>query len=139
MHNGSLHLLQQMLNSAGHCIPSHVNLLKLAIDVTGSLDGTQTSEALNSHPFPLQERLVCSHNLEEKLLIDPNSRLEEVVILGKRFCSNIFRTKQLFVTRVIQALVAGLVLKLKVIVANEAVMFSDEDDVLMNLPEADTV
>ncbi|PQQ13857.1 ABC transporter G family member 10 isoform X1 [Prunus yedoensis var. nudiflora] len=110
MHNGSLHLLQQRLNSAGHCIPNHVNLLEFAIDVIGSLDDTPTSEALNIHPFPLQERLVCSHNLEGKLLIYPNSRLEEVVILGQRFCSNIFRTKQLFVTRVIQALVAGLVL-----------------------------
>ncbi|XP_020418548.1 ABC transporter G family member 10 isoform X2 [Prunus persica] len=110
MHNGSLHLLQQRLNSAGHCLPNHVNLLEFAIDVIGSLDGTPTSEALNIHPFPLQERHVCSHNLEGKLLIYPNSRLEEVVILGQRFCSNIFRTKQLFVTRVIQALVAGLVL-----------------------------
>lgn len=32
------------------------------------------------------------------------------MILGQRFCSNIFRTKQLFATRVIQAVLAGLIL-----------------------------
>ncbi|TKY49156.1 ABC transporter G family member 10 [Spatholobus suberectus] len=39
-----------------------------------------------------------------------NSPIEEILILGQRFCCNIFRTKQLFFTRVIQALVAGFVL-----------------------------
>ncbi|KAM1041777.1 hypothetical protein TB2_030472 [Malus domestica] len=111
MHNGSLHLLKQRLNFAGHRIPNHVNLLEFAIDVIVSLEGTQTSEALHNQCFrPLEQRFVCSNNLQKKLLVYPNSRPREVVILGQRFCSNIFRTKQLFVTRVIQALVAGFVL-----------------------------
>nr|XP_028956102.1 ABC transporter G family member 10-like isoform X2 [Malus domestica] len=111
MHNGSLHLLKQRLNFAGHRIPNHVNLLEFAIDVIESLEGTQTSEALHNQCFrPLEQRFVCSNNLQKKLLVYPNSRPREVVILGQRFCSNIFRTKQLFVTRVIQALVAGFVL-----------------------------
>jgi len=50
------------------------------------------------------------NNHQEKPLCYPNSILGEVLILGQRFCSNIFRTKQLFATRVIQALVAGLIL-----------------------------
>ncbi|XP_068309539.1 ABC transporter G family member 10-like [Pyrus communis] len=111
MHNGSLHLLKQRLNFVGHRIPNHVNLLEFAIDVIKSLEGTQTTEALHNQCFrPLEQRLVCSNNLEKKLLVYPNSRPREVVILGQRFCSNIFRTNQLFVTRVIQALVAGFVL-----------------------------
>ncbi|XP_009335188.2 ABC transporter G family member 10-like [Pyrus x bretschneideri] len=111
MHNGSLHLLKQRLNFAGHRIPNHVNLLEFAIDVIESLEGTQTTEALHNQCFrPLEQRFVCSNNLEKKLLVYPNSRPREVVVLGQRFCSNIFRTNQLFVTRVIQALVAGFVL-----------------------------
>ncbi|CBI20207.3 unnamed protein product, partial [Vitis vinifera] len=47
---------------------------------------------------------------EEKPPFYSNSRFEEVLILGQRFCSIIFRTKQLFAARIIQALVAGLVL-----------------------------
>lgn len=99
MHNGSLSLLEEGLMLAGHGIPPHVNVLEFAIDVIESLV-IQTSE--NSE---------FSNNGKEKLvLFFANSRFEEILILGKRFCSNIFRTKQLFATRVIQALVAGFVL-----------------------------
>ncbi|KAM1311254.1 hypothetical protein PS1_007732 [Malus domestica] len=111
IHNGSLCLLQERLNLAGHLIPNHVNLLEFAIDVIKSLEGAQTSETLHNQCFrPLEQRFVCSGILAKKLPVYPNARPREVVILGRRFCSNIFRTKQLFVTRVIQALVAGFVL-----------------------------
>ncbi|KAL6199086.1 hypothetical protein ACLB2K_028873 [Fragaria x ananassa] len=111
MHNGSMRLLKERLKFAGHRIPNRVNMLEFAIDVIESLD-TQIPEALSNqrflrgnHKFELH-----FHSSEEKKQLYRNSRLEEVVILGERFCSNIFRTRQLFVTRVIQALVAGLLL-----------------------------
>ena len=102
MHNGSLNLLEERLWLAGHGIPPHVNVLEFAIDVIESLV-MQTSE--NS-----EENSQYSNNGKDKLLFFPNSRFEETLILGQRFCSNIFRTKQLFATRVIQALVAGFVM-----------------------------
>jgi ABC-type multidrug transport system ATPase subunit len=102
MHNGSLNLLEERLWLAGHGIPPHVNVLEFAIDVIESLV-MQTSE--NS-----EENGQYSNNGKDKLLFFPNSRFEEIIILGQRFCSNIFRTKQLFATRVIQALVAGFVM-----------------------------
>ncbi|XP_050369584.1 ABC transporter G family member 10 [Argentina anserina] len=111
MHNGSVHLLKERLRFVGHRIPNHVNMLEFAIDVVESLD-TQIPEALNN-----EQNLRGNHKFEHHFHISEgkkqlyrNSRLEEVVILGERFCSNIFRTKQLFVTRVVQALVAGLLL-----------------------------
>ncbi|TQD85559.1 hypothetical protein C1H46_028871 [Malus baccata] len=111
MHNRPLHLLKQRLNFVGHRILNCVNLLEFAIDVIESLEGTQTSKAFHNQCFrPLEQRFVCSNNLQKKLLVYQNSRPREVVILGQRFCSNIFRTKQLLVTRVIQALLAGFVL-----------------------------
>ncbi|KAF7822646.1 ABC transporter G family member 10 [Senna tora] len=107
---------QARLKIAGHCIPLHVNVLEFALDVLESLV-IQTTESVNNQ-FLLRdkEEQVCkarmqySMNVKEKALQYPNSPMEEILILGERFCCNIFRTKQLFLTRVIQALVAGFVL-----------------------------
>ncbi|KAL6202159.1 hypothetical protein ACLB2K_025869 [Fragaria x ananassa] len=111
MHNGSMRLLKERLKFAGHRIPNRVNMLEFAIDVIESLD-TQIPEALSNQRFLIGNHKfeLHFHSSEEKKQLYRNSRLEEVVILGERFCSNIFRTRQLFVTRVIQALVAGLLL-----------------------------
>uniref|UniRef100_A0A2N9EXU5 ABC transporter domain-containing protein n=1 Tax=Fagus sylvatica TaxID=28930 RepID=A0A2N9EXU5_FAGSY len=118
MHNGSLNLLEERLKLAGHGIPPHVNVLEFAIDAIESLV-IHTSETLNDQSN-LEEYKDEVHHMrnvayptnigEENLLFYQNSRLEEVLILGQRFSNNIFRTKQLFTTRVIQSLVAGFVL-----------------------------
>ncbi|KAJ0103017.1 hypothetical protein Patl1_04814 [Pistacia atlantica] len=109
VHNGTLNLLEERLKIAGHYIPRHVNVLEFAIDVIESLvpriPATQTN-----HQCHLQIRNDKEDNLESKLFSYHNSRFEEILVLGQRFCYNIFRTRQLFATRVIQALVAGLVL-----------------------------
>ncbi|CDP05994.1 unnamed protein product [Coffea canephora] len=55
----------------------------------------------------------CVRNLNNfgvKRLSCSNSHLEEIFILGERFCKNIFRTKQLFAARIMQALTAGLII-----------------------------
>ena len=115
LHNGSLNLLEERLKFAGHCIPRHVNVLEFAIDIAENL-AVQPSEAPNNH-LALDEKgskekkdACASLYREEKPPFYSNSRFEEVLILGQRFCSIIFRTKQLFAARIIQALVAGLVL-----------------------------
>ncbi|XP_021287578.1 ABC transporter G family member 10 [Herrania umbratica] len=109
VHNGTLNLLEERLMFADHRIPRHVNVLEFAIDVIESLAVPNSESLSNINREDCRMRSPCM-NLERKLLFYPNSRLEEVFILGQRFCSNIFRTKQLFATRVIQALVAGFVL-----------------------------
>ncbi|KAF8409022.1 hypothetical protein HHK36_005094 [Tetracentron sinense] len=101
LHRGSLNLLGERLKFAGHCIPRHVNVLEFAIDVTECL-AMQDQEHIM--------RVPNSNHVEEKGLSYSNSLLEEVLILGQRFCSNIFRTKQLFVARMIQAVLAGFLL-----------------------------
>ncbi|KAK9025657.1 hypothetical protein V6N11_038516 [Hibiscus sabdariffa] len=108
VHNGELNYLEERLKLADHGIPRHVNVLEFAIDVIETLAVPNPSSPSNVN----QEgcRIRSAIHLERKLLIYPNSRFDEVLILGQRFCSNIFRTKQLFATRVIQALVAGIVL-----------------------------
>jgi ABC-type multidrug transport system ATPase subunit len=115
-HNGSLNLLEARLNLSGHRIPNHVNVLEFALDAMQTLV-IHTSESGNNQ-FLLNDKnhqdhkmmMQCSMIVKEKAISYSNSPMEEILILGQRFCSNIFRTKQLFVTRVIQALVAGFVL-----------------------------
>ncbi|KAH7512639.1 hypothetical protein FEM48_Zijuj12G0112200 [Ziziphus jujuba var. spinosa] len=120
-HNGSLSVLEERLKFAGHSIPKHVNVLEFSIDVVQSLV-FQNPETFASHFFlkgrnrvrnkneVSARRFALTENKEEKFPSYPNSQVKEIIILGQRFVSNIFRTKQLFATRVIQALVAGLLL-----------------------------
>lgn len=120
-HNGSLSLLEERLEFAGHKIPEHVNVLEFSIDVVQCLV-VQNSDTLGNQYFlkehnkeqtkyenPLR-KLALTNTTEEKFIFYTNSFVKEVVILGQRFCRNIRRTKQLFATRVIQALAAGLLL-----------------------------
>lgn len=121
-HDGSLKSLENQLSFAGLHLPPRINLLEFAIDVTGSIV-VQTSEALSNH-FCLKDHVVKKGMVRkddyvrisnscitaEKCANYSNSHLDEVLILGERFCKNIFRTKQLFATRILQALVAGFIL-----------------------------
>ncbi|KAH0651174.1 hypothetical protein KY285_032103 [Solanum tuberosum] len=112
LHNGSLHLLEEKLKSTGHFIPHHVNVLEFAIDITDSL-----AECLHSGDQSDIEKCeteqesvnVLNKNTNKEVLYS-NSPLKEVLILSQRFCRNIFRTKQLFLAKVIQALLVGLIL-----------------------------
>ncbi|KAL0853582.1 hypothetical protein Bca101_058734 [Brassica carinata] len=63
--------------------------------------GHQIPRRVNSNEAGREFRQSDSHS---------NSVLEEVQILGQRSCKNIFRTKQLFTTRALQASIAGLIL-----------------------------
>nr|GMC50779.1 ABC transporter G family member 10 [Ipomoea batatas] len=125
-HNGSLKSLENQLSFAGLHLPPRINLLEFAIDVTGTVV-VQTSEALNSGRFRVKDHMVKKGMVRkeeyvrisninnscvaaEKCRSYSNSQLDEVLILGERFCKNIFRTKQLFATRILQALVAGFIL-----------------------------
>ncbi|PSS16458.1 ABC transporter G family member 10 like [Actinidia chinensis var. chinensis] len=114
LHHGSLHLLEERLKFAGHCIPRHVNVLEFSIDVIQSLQidiqehSTEMSESEEEYnPIWTISNL---GNVEANHIFYPNSRFREVLILSQRFSKNVFRTKQLFFARTMQALLAGVVL-----------------------------
>ncbi|XP_030525300.2 ABC transporter G family member 10 [Rhodamnia argentea] len=108
IHNGPLSLLEEKLRFAGLGMPCHVNVLEYAIDGIEYLG----VEAHNNPHFHQGNAKDGNENEagKEELFSYPNSWFREILILEQRFCRNIFRTKQLFATRVIQALVAGFVL-----------------------------
>ncbi|KAL5716049.1 ABC transporter G member 10 [Ranunculus cassubicifolius] len=111
-HHGSLNFLEERLKDAGHCIPRHVNVLEFAID---AIDCLVRNDQISRDDNKEEEHFVRIPNttdfIEEKRpFVYPNSRCQEVLILGQRFCKNILRTKQLFAARMIQAALAGFVL-----------------------------
>lgn len=123
LHNGSLKLLEDRLKFAGHFIPPHINVLEFAIDVTSSLVIQTPDNFSNQILLDNQEHIQESERdydmtslfrlnriVDHKPVTSPNSHLKEILILGERFFKNIFRTKQLFFTRIIQALFTGIIL-----------------------------
>ncbi|CAM8890971.1 unnamed protein product [Rhodiola kirilowii] len=127
VHNGTLHVLQERLKFVGHSIPDHVNVLEFAMDVTDNLvinleehreieDGLAKDVTLTQAPDDFEHHNIRVHpnsyidNESEKHITSANSMIGEILILGKRFCSNIFRTKQLFAAKTLQALIVGVVL-----------------------------
>ncbi|KNA05616.1 hypothetical protein SOVF_188310 [Spinacia oleracea] len=107
VHNGPLSLLERKLQLVGHHIPPHVNVLEFSIDVVSTLPVPV--------PLPIQiqiqSRPTETHlNNPMAMSCYPNSGYRQVQILGERFCKNIFRTKQLFAGKIIQAIAASFIL-----------------------------
>ncbi|XP_022147892.1 ABC transporter G family member 10-like [Momordica charantia] len=109
LHQGSLDLLEQRLRQSGHSIPRHVNVVEFAIEITEALkvdteEETEVENNKKTKPNP--------GNLEEHSNnpIFINTIANEILILSQRFCINVFRTKQLFFSRTIQAMLIGFVL-----------------------------
>ncbi|KAL0443858.1 UNVERIFIED_CONTAM: ABC transporter G family member 10 [Sesamum latifolium] len=110
LHSGSLDLLAERLKSVGYCIPQHVNALEFAMEVIESLH-KEENHMIKIESCDEQDMDETLNQLAEvKKIFYCNSPCKEVVILSQRFCKNIFRTKQLFAAKTIEALLTGIVL-----------------------------
>ncbi|KAJ7948424.1 ABC transporter-like protein [Quillaja saponaria] len=111
LRHGSLPLLHQLLTFAGHRVPKHVNMLEFAIEAAETLAmDSDESEFEDTESRQEYENMIRTFNLndaEEHKMCYSNSPFGEVMILGQRFSTNILRTKELFVTKVIQAVLVG--------------------------------
>ncbi|XAR62356.1 hypothetical protein NMG60_11017087 [Bertholletia excelsa] len=112
VYNGSLASLEQAINKLGFKIPAQLNALEFSMEIISKL------EEANSKIYLLQsgreDREPKSHLIwqEEVAKTDIRSgnlihRLAEIMILCSRFWKIIYRTKQLFLARTMQALVGG--------------------------------
>lgn len=106
LHNGSLQSLEERLKFSGHHIPSHINVLEFAIEITNIEFQLKIPDSDNDDDSNHGSRF-CRPITRPSYA---NSRFEEVIILGERFSKNIFRTKELFFTRAIQAILVGTIL-----------------------------
>ncbi|KAH7577034.1 hypothetical protein JRO89_XS01G0195900 [Xanthoceras sorbifolium] len=114
LHHGSLHLLEHRLRFAGHSIPRHVNVLEFAIEVTQALvidtGGRETEGSDLEEEYKHIRNNPNQANGEETTTYYSNPPLKEILILVHRFSNNICRTKQLFAARILQSVLAGVVL-----------------------------
>ncbi|KAI5661835.1 hypothetical protein M9H77_21158 [Catharanthus roseus] len=115
LHNGPLHFLEDRLKSSGHSIPHHVNVLEFAMDVSENLcinenDVENSEDKEESNHESVTKPSILRKLEEEDTVHYSNSSFKEVWILAQRFSRNVFRTKQLFAARTIQALLAGILL-----------------------------
>ncbi|KAJ0434345.1 putative ABC-type molybdate transporter [Helianthus annuus] len=136
VHHGSLDHLHQRLKLAGHSVPQQVNVLEFSIDVIETLfpDVEQESAGFGlkkqTSKTPLIEELLVGSGdggsdetrvdlssvtgdresgFDHRLMY-ANSMVTEVMILSQRFCYNIFRCKQLFIAKLVQMMVVGVLL-----------------------------
>ncbi|OMP03185.1 ABC transporter-like protein [Corchorus capsularis] len=114
LHQGSLSLLEQRLRFAGHLIPRHVNVLEYAMEATEALliDADDIEQGCHDDQDignPDDDDQLISY-VKESNLSYANSLFKEVLILGQRFTNNICRTKELFVSKTLQSIIAGIVL-----------------------------
>ncbi|KAK6157333.1 hypothetical protein DH2020_011581 [Rehmannia glutinosa] len=106
LHHGSLQLLEDKLKFAGHKIPCHINILEFAIDITHG-----HNQSISDSVTDRQQNVVKVQG--DTTITSPsyaNSHIREIWILSRRFGNNIFRTKELFMTRVAQAVLVGSIL-----------------------------
>ncbi|XP_074563865.1 ABC transporter G family member 23-like [Curcuma longa] len=110
-HYGSLESLTQTIARLGFTIPTQLNPLEFAMEITQQLQDYRVSSA-----FPPEaevyynSKLSQDSTLEAETLFHSNycSRLEEIKTLSWRFWKIIYRTKQLFLARTMQAVVGGV-------------------------------
>ncbi|OAY82784.1 ABC transporter G family member 10 [Ananas comosus] len=103
VHQGPVHQLEARLTDAGHCIPLHVNVLEYAMDVMDSL--------IVQPPTTPHEEVVAANTaatVNNDRIFYANSLCGEVYILTERFFKNVLRTKELFASKMIQSIVAGV-------------------------------
>ncbi|EXC10894.1 ABC transporter G family member 23 [Morus notabilis] len=120
VHNGNLESLEDTITKLGMQIPIQLNALEFAMEIIRTLEDHSHSKAYNSdvellgEPFshPLwadQENLgdVQQQNGKQKMGGSCFSNFFEIMYLCSRFWKIIYRTKQLFLARTMQALVGG--------------------------------
>ncbi|KAM7280872.1 hypothetical protein ACFE04_008006 [Oxalis oulophora] len=117
VHYGSLDLLEESINRLGFQIPVQLNALEFSMEIIQTLEENSNSEnhlhfldndrslrlfpnwQLDKIQEPQDDKPTSSWRLNEYLL--------EIMFLCSRFWKIIYRTKQLFLARTMQAIVGG--------------------------------
>ncbi|KAJ7960553.1 ABC transporter-like protein [Quillaja saponaria] len=115
-HNGSLESLEQTITQLGFQIPLQLNALEFAMEIILTLEGSYTKSFTIEHKEPYasspmwteeeQGRAQEPYHIEQVSCICYRN-LIEIMFLCSRFWKVIYRTKQLFLARTMQAIVGG--------------------------------
>ena len=118
VHNGSLESLEGTINELGYQIPMQLNALEFAMEIISTLEESYSKTCLSSVEkeeeqysylmFPEgQIGRVQQHKDSSQKGTCYFSILFEIMFLCSRFWKIIYRTKQLFLARTMQAIVGG--------------------------------
>ncbi|KAL4363074.1 hypothetical protein GQ457_04G013310 [Hibiscus cannabinus] len=107
VHHGTLSSLEAFLNSNGFTVPPQLNALEYAMEILNQLHDSDTKPITPPSPKP---SLLTPNNNETSEIRYRSSRLHEIFSLYNRFWKIIYRTRQLLLTNVLEALIVGLVL-----------------------------
>ncbi|GLT54890.1 hypothetical protein SLA2020_280490 [Shorea laevis] len=101
VHDGSLESLEETINKLGFQIPLQLNAIEFAMEIIRTLEDSYSKRYDLS---VLGDRELCSYSM---LPEGQQNYLLEIMFLCSRFWKIIYRTKQLFLARTMQALVGG--------------------------------
>ncbi|XP_021278458.1 ABC transporter G family member 23 [Herrania umbratica] len=115
VHNGSLGLLEETIQKLGFQIPTQLNALEFAMEIMPALEASSSkfsgAEDGDSYSYPVWSDEECiriqQHKDEKQMGNFWFSSLLEILFLCSRFWKIIYRTKQLFLARTMQAVVGG--------------------------------
>ncbi|KAJ0977531.1 hypothetical protein J5N97_013005 [Dioscorea zingiberensis] len=111
-HCGTLRSLEETISRLGFKIPARLNTLEFAMEITKQLEDYalkhNASVDNSEHWTRVGAIQVLKGNGETKMNHDYCSRIDEITTLSWRFWKIIYRTKQLFLARTMQAIVGGL-------------------------------
>ncbi|BFG30163.1 hypothetical protein CerSpe_164370 [Prunus speciosa] len=116
VHNGSIELLEETISKLGLQIPVQLNAIEFSMEIIETLEDSysrtdQISETENKEPYSYsswpEEEIVRDQQDSRKIGTYYFSNLYEIMFLCSRFWKIIYRTKQLFLARTMQALVGG--------------------------------
>ncbi|WCJ28859.1 ABC-2 type transporter family protein [Euphorbia peplus] len=111
VHKGSLDSLEETINNLGFQIPSQLNPLEFAMEIMSKLEESSSKTDNYNEPYSYsvwheQDAIVPQQRIKQKG-ISHFLNIFEITILCSRFWKVIYRTKQLFLARTMQALVGG--------------------------------
>ena len=102
VHNGSLESLEETINKLGFQIPLQLNAIEFAMEIMRTLEDSYSKR------YPPIE--LCSYSIfpeGDMGRVRQHNILFEIMFLCSRFWKIIYRTKQLFLARTMQAIVGG--------------------------------
>ncbi|CAA3030485.1 ABC transporter G family member 23 [Olea europaea subsp. europaea] len=119
VHNGSLESLEETITRLGYTIPVQINALEFSMEVISRLEESYSKNLVSGEKDKARKQVSCliwknEADVVQELLVDRQTagdtyylRLFEIMVLCVRFWKIIYRTKQLFLARTMQAIVGG--------------------------------
>ncbi|XP_068328405.1 ABC transporter G family member 4-like [Pyrus communis] len=107
VHHGTLSSLEAFLLSNGFTVPPQLNALEYTMEILNRLPPITSTTTTSSPP---NDPMKHDKQAIRQVIRYKSSRIQEILALYNRFWKIIYRTRQLFFTNTLEALLVGLIL-----------------------------